>query len=274
MDLQKKELIKCKACKPTQEVINSASCVALEKFKSKQDLNSSAMANVNILNDDKVAKCRAQNFNSTEEKSHVQSIKQPKKPKNKKSNKIVSTDTVPIMNDCKISSNIQFREKVTSKVKNNTQIANSVKKITNVQEVNHTQFDTSRLKAILSHEGKSYKTQNKVCKQVQQSNTKCLVSVQKKLKSTGNDSNDLRAQLLGRLHGARFRYLNEQIYQQPSSATKQMFDNDPEAFQIYHEGFQSQAARWPVNPVDKMIEFVSSRFISLFLFCLGGCLQL
>lgn len=60
----------------------------------------------------------------------------------------------------------------------------------------------------------------------------------------------LRAHMAQRLDGARFRYLNEQLYSGPSSAAQRLFEDDPEAFLLYHRGFQRQVKKWPQHPVD------------------------
>lgn len=62
----------------------------------------------------------------------------------------------------------------------------------------------------------------------------------------------LRARMTQRLDGARFRYLNEQLYSGPSSAAQRLFQEDPEAFLLYHRGFQKQVKKWPLHPVDRI----------------------
>jgi len=57
-----------------------------------------------------------------------------------------------------------------------------------------------------------------------------------------------------KLKSAHFRHLNEQLYTQTGSQSLKMFQKDQEAFKIYHEGFQSQAKKWPSDPLDKIIE--------------------
>ena len=57
-----------------------------------------------------------------------------------------------------------------------------------------------------------------------------------------------------KLKSAHFRHLNEQLYTQTGSQSLKMFQKDQEAFKIYHEGFQSQAKKWPTDPLDKIIE--------------------
>ncbi|XP_070197455.1 ribosomal RNA-processing protein 8-like isoform X2 [Littorina saxatilis] len=60
-----------------------------------------------------------------------------------------------------------------------------------------------------------------------------------------------------KLNSARFRFLNEQLYTSTGRQALEIFKDDPEAFQVYHEGFQAQVARWPVNPLDTIIHQLS-----------------
>ncbi|XP_004642101.1 ribosomal RNA-processing protein 8 [Octodon degus] len=83
----------------------------------------------------------------------------------------------------------------------------------------------------------------------------------------------LRARMTQRLDGARFRYLNEQLYSGPSSAAQRLFQEDPEAFLLYHRGFQSQVKKWPLQPVDRIIRDLRQRPASLVVadFGCGDC---
>lgn len=69
----------------------------------------------------------------------------------------------------------------------------------------------------------------------------------------------LRARMAQRLDGARFRYLNEQLYSGTSSAAQRLFQEDPEAFLLYHRGFQSQVKKWPLQPVDRIARDLRQR---------------
>lgn len=84
---------------------------------------------------------------------------------------------------------------------------------------------------------------------------------------------DLRARMAQRLDGARFRYLNEQLYSGPSSAAQRLFQEDPEAFLVYHRGFQSQVKKWPLQPVDGIARDLRQRPASLVVadFGCGDC---
>ena len=90
---------------------------------------------------------------------------------------------------------------------------------------------------------------------------------------TGHKSNDIdkanakkmthKEELMNQLKSARFRYLNQQMYTQTGSAAMDMFADDREAFMVYHEGFQTQVAKWPTNPVDIIIQQLQKRYDTL-----------
>ncbi|XP_051005108.1 LOW QUALITY PROTEIN: ribosomal RNA-processing protein 8 [Acomys russatus] len=83
----------------------------------------------------------------------------------------------------------------------------------------------------------------------------------------------LRARMAQRLDGARFRYLNEQLYSGPSSAAQRLFQEDPEAFLLYHRGFQRQVKKWPLHPVDRIAKDLRQKPASLVVadFGCGDC---
>ncbi|CAI9568910.1 unnamed protein product, partial [Staurois parvus] len=73
----------------------------------------------------------------------------------------------------------------------------------------------------------------------------------------------LRTRMEQRLHSARFRYINEQLYTSDSREAVHLFQSDPEAFTIYHTGFSQQVQRWPVNPITEIIKYIKNRPSSL-----------
>ncbi|EPY80484.1 ribosomal RNA-processing protein 8-like protein [Camelus ferus] len=91
--------------------------------------------------------------------------------------------------------------------------------------------------------------------------------------SHGARAEALRARMAQRLDSARFRYLNEQLYSGPSSAAQRLFQEDPEAFLLYHRGFQSQVKKWPLQPVDRIARDLRQRPASLVVadFGCGDC---
>uniref|UniRef100_A0A5F8G639 Ribosomal RNA-processing protein 8 n=1 Tax=Monodelphis domestica TaxID=13616 RepID=A0A5F8G639_MONDO len=83
----------------------------------------------------------------------------------------------------------------------------------------------------------------------------------------------LRAKMKQRLEGARFRFLNERLYSVTSSMASHIFQEDPEAFELYHRGFQNQLKRWPLKPVDRIVKDLKQRPASLVVadFGCGDC---
>jgi len=77
--------------------------------------------------------------------------------------------------------------------------------------------------------------------------------------SASSSSGLLKERMMNRLKSARFRFINEQMYSSTGSEAAEMFARDKDAFTVYHAGFQSQVSKWPTNPVDKMIDYISSR---------------
>ncbi|KAI1180738.1 hypothetical protein F4777DRAFT_529100 [Nemania sp. FL0916] len=69
----------------------------------------------------------------------------------------------------------------------------------------------------------------------------------------------MQAAMRDKLVSARFRHLNETLYTKPSGEAFQLFQDSPEMFQEYHEGFRRQVNVWPENPVDSYIEDIKSR---------------
>ena len=78
----------------------------------------------------------------------------------------------------------------------------------------------------------------------------------------------LKSKMEAQLKSAHFRYLNEQLYKTTGSQAQQMMSQDREAFEIYHSGFSQQVKQWPVNPVNKFIEYLETRLVCLLVFTL------
>ena len=78
-----------------------------------------------------------------------------------------------------------------------------------------------------------------------------------------NDKNiqltTLQASMRDKLTSARFRHLNQNLYTTSSSDSFRHFQQHPELFEEYHEGFRRQVASWPENPVDGYIRDVEQR---------------
>ena len=71
-------------------------------------------------------------------------------------------------------------------------------------------------------------------------------------------STKLRSKMASKMEGARFRWINEQLYTTTGNDAKKLFQNEPELFSVYHQGFATQVSKWPINPLDHVIEYVTS----------------
>ncbi|KAH8592899.1 methyltransferase-domain-containing protein [Bisporella sp. PMI_857] len=69
----------------------------------------------------------------------------------------------------------------------------------------------------------------------------------------------LQAAMRQKLISARFRYLNQTLYTTPSARSLELFHENPEMFQEYHEGFRRQVEVWPENPVDGYMAQIRAR---------------
>lgn len=75
-------------------------------------------------------------------------------------------------------------------------------------------------------------------------------------KCVGSGLVKLQKKMSSKLSGAKFRWINEQLYTTSSNAADKMFKEDPSLFSVYHRGFSEQASKWPVSPVDNVITYV------------------
>ena len=69
----------------------------------------------------------------------------------------------------------------------------------------------------------------------------------------------LQASMRQKLISARFRHLNETLYTRPSEEAYTLFQESPEMFDEYHEGFRRQVKVWPENPVDSFLADIRRR---------------
>lgn len=76
-----------------------------------------------------------------------------------------------------------------------------------------------------------------------------------------NNKSSLHEKMSKQLESSRFRWINEQLYTTTGDEAAAMFSNDPGLFDVYHRGFTNQVKLWPVNPVDKIIQWLKKRYI-------------
>ncbi|KAN0022293.1 hypothetical protein ACTFIU_004469 [Dictyostelium citrinum] len=85
------------------------------------------------------------------------------------------------------------------------------------------------------------------------SSSSSSTSKSKSLKTT-----DLQKEMSEKLKGSRFRWLNETLYTSHSKDAFKEFSEDKSLFDQYHSGFKSQVESWPINPLDLIIDDLSS----------------
>lgn len=64
-----------------------------------------------------------------------------------------------------------------------------------------------------------------------------------------------------KLEGGHFRWINETLYTSESKDAEKLFREQPELFDVYHKGFESQVKHWPENPVDLIISFLREKYV-------------
>ncbi|KAL7718039.1 Ribosomal RNA-processing protein 8 [Entamoeba marina] len=74
------------------------------------------------------------------------------------------------------------------------------------------------------------------------------------------------------LEGSKFRYLNEMLYTCRGDQALHLFEEKPELFDQYHQGYEKQVESWPTNPLDIIISHIkaSSNILNI---CDMGCGQ-
>lgn len=77
--------------------------------------------------------------------------------------------------------------------------------------------------------------------------------------SAPQSKSSLHEKMTKQLESSRFRWINEQLYTTTGKEAAVLFSEDPNLFDIYHRGFTNQVRLWPVNPVDKIIEWLKKR---------------
>jgi ribosomal RNA-processing protein 8 len=81
----------------------------------------------------------------------------------------------------------------------------------------------------------------------------------KKEKNLSKNPEEFKKNLLRKLKGGRFRYLNEQLYTTSGEEAEDFFKKDPNSYDVYHEGFRAQMEKWPINPLDLIINELKKR---------------
>ncbi|WWC62648.1 uncharacterized protein I303_105245 [Kwoniella dejecticola CBS 10117] len=70
-----------------------------------------------------------------------------------------------------------------------------------------------------------------------------------KLQVGGEGLTDMQSKMQSKLEGARFRWINEQLYSTPSTEAVEMMKKDPKIFADYHMTHRALTAGWPAPPL-------------------------
>ncbi|WWD18413.1 hypothetical protein CI109_102863 [Kwoniella shandongensis] len=68
---------------------------------------------------------------------------------------------------------------------------------------------------------------------------------------------EMQAKMQAKLEGARFRWINEQLYSTPSTEAVAMMKKDPKIFADYHETHRFLTAGWPSPPLPLIIKLLA-----------------
>ncbi|CEG38178.1 ribosomal rna-processing [Plasmopara halstedii] len=101
----------------------------------------------------------------------------------------------------------------------------------------------------------------------QKRNTQQIVHVSKSRQTFGKGKTNHKAnsfdtpterlaKMRRKIDGGKFRMLNEQLYTTTGTEAYSTYQQDPELFDVYHQGFREMANKWPANPLDTFIEYV------------------
>ena len=72
----------------------------------------------------------------------------------------------------------------------------------------------------------------------------------------GVQGSKLLSKMQQKLQGAQFRWLNEKLYTCSGDEAFELMQESPGSFGDYHAGFRSQTQHWPVQPIEKAIQWV------------------
>ncbi|WVQ72816.1 hypothetical protein IAR50_002376 [Cryptococcus sp. DSM 104548] len=78
-----------------------------------------------------------------------------------------------------------------------------------------------------------------------------------KLQVGGEGMSDMQQKMQDKLGGARFRWINEQLYSTPSTEAVAMMKKDPKIFADYHQSHRLQTAAWPSPPLPHLVALLT-----------------
>ncbi|KAK8858525.1 hypothetical protein IAR55_002752 [Kwoniella newhampshirensis] len=88
--------------------------------------------------------------------------------------------------------------------------------------------------------------------------TTTLVSPKGAVKVGGEGNlTEMQAKMQAKLEGARFRWINEQLYSTPSAEAVAMMKKDPKIFADYHETHRLLTSGWPSPPLPHIVKLLA-----------------
>lgn len=81
----------------------------------------------------------------------------------------------------------------------------------------------------------------------------------------------IKERLKDQLSAAHFRVLNEQLYTRRGQDSLKLMKQDPNLFDIYHEGFRNQVKQWPQNPLMEIQLRIKERIQKMEVIADMGC---
>lgn len=69
----------------------------------------------------------------------------------------------------------------------------------------------------------------------------------------------LQQRMQKKLDSGKFRMLNESMYTTTGDESRKLMSENPQLFDMYHAGYSEQVKRWPSNPLDDVIRFLSTQ---------------
>ncbi|KAJ1914728.1 25S rRNA (adenine645-N1)-methyltransferase [Mycoemilia scoparia] len=198
-----------------------------------------------------------------------------KRKRNNKSEANIKKNEIP--KDSKIASEgqeVSKKKKIDPKVKDvypeepkstsEVPVNNVVSNVQSTTRLNKKQEKRKRLKEMLkkkeaniadtpaSIKDKKHQHQSATSSSSTSSSSKPIESPQTK-QPAQTQLTELQLKMREKLKGARFRWINEQLYTTTSQKAYEMMQNEPSMFDEYHQGFASQVSKWPTNPVNVFI---------------------
>jgi len=79
------------------------------------------------------------------------------------------------------------------------------------------------------------------------------------VESKADELTPLQSKMQTKLQGSRFRWINEKLYSSETSDAVKLFQENPNLFEEYHNGYRNQVSKWPIKPLNLIIKFFKKK---------------